>query len=62
MASPLRFIPECRFDPKLVNGLDKAAQIMTQHLAQHFVNLRRPRLAPQALTELAFDQAECGFV
>jgi hypothetical protein len=52
------FAPKRRLNAKFVNELNGTAQIMTQDVAQHFVNLRRLCLASQPLAELSFNHAE----
>jgi hypothetical protein len=51
-------LPERRRDAEFVKGLNEAAQIMTQHLAQNFIRLSNGRLASQPFTKLSFDHAE----
>jgi hypothetical protein len=45
MAALLTSLQESRFYSEFVNGLNKATDIVTENLAQHFVNLRRRGLA-----------------
>jgi len=42
-------------------ALNYDAQIMTKHLAQSLVDLRRERSNPQALTKLTLDHVERRF-
>ncbi len=46
------FLPELRLKVQFVHGLDEAAYVVTKHLAQRFVNLRRAGLTPQSIPEL----------
>ena len=53
-----RFFPERRFDAEFVNGLNEAAEVMRQHLAESFIDLRRSRLAAEPVAKLGLDHRE----
>ncbi len=50
--------PERGFYPEFVHRLDKAAHIMAQDFAQHFVHLRHVRLTSKAFAEFRLNHAE----
>ena len=50
--------PEFRPQIQLVHALYEAAYIVAEDFAEGFVDLRRPRLAPKAVTELRFNHVE----
>lgn len=50
--------PERRLNPKLVDGLNNTTEVMAQDLAQHFVDLRRVRLAAESFTEFCLNHGE----
>ena len=46
---------------EFMDALNHDAQVMTKHLTQSLVNLRRERPASQLLAKLTLDQVERGF-
>ena len=56
-----RLLPECRLNPQLIHTLNQAAEIVRQHLAQGFVDLRCAGLAAKAVAKLCLDHAERRF-
>ena len=48
------FLPELRLKIQFKHALNQTTDVVTEHLAHGFVNLRRVRLAVQALAKLAF--------
>ena len=53
-----RPFPKRRFDAQLIDGLNDAAQVMSQHFAQGFVDLSRSRFAAEPVAKLRLDHAE----
>jgi hypothetical protein len=60
-ASGFLFAQELRGDPKFVDALDKAANVMAQHLTIDFIRHRNLGLAAHMIPELGFDHIESGF-
>ena len=51
-------VPERWLNSEFVDGLNEAANIVAQNLAEDFIYLRRFALAPQAFAEHRFNYAE----
>ena len=50
-----------RRDVQFMGRLDHNTEVMTKHLTQGFVNLRRERLAAESLTKLRLDHVKGRF-
>ena len=56
-----RLFPKRWLNTEFVNGLNEAAQIMSEHFTQCFIDLRRARLAAEPVAKLGLDHREGGF-
>ena len=54
-------LPKCRLNSQLVKALDKAADVVTQHFAEHFVHLRDGHFRPDDFAKLRLDHREGRF-
>ncbi|MBV9927907.1 MAG: hypothetical protein JOZ96_23000 [Acidobacteria bacterium] len=55
----LRYLfPELRLKVQFVHGLNQAADVVTKHLAQFFVDLRGARLTTERVAELRFNHVK----
>jgi hypothetical protein len=53
--------PKGRFNSQLENGLNEAADIVTEHLTESLIDLRGFGFTPQRVTKLCLDHAERRF-
>jgi hypothetical protein len=53
--------PKLRIDFQFVDGLNQAADVMTENLTKGFVDLSGRGLTAKRVTELRFDHVEGGF-
>ena len=53
--------PKIRLDIQFKHRLNQATEVMTENLAEGFVDLRRFGFASQRIAKLCLDHAECRF-
>ena len=56
-----RLFPESRFDAEFVNGLNETTEVMGEHFAESFIDLRCARLAAEPVAKLGLDHRESSF-